>query len=165
LREWGYKKATQIFPSSHRARRAHGPAETKGPRVEVRRLDDSPVRLTTLTGKPLVVNLWATWCPPCRREMPVLQRAPQRRPDIDFAFVNQVEDAAIVSRFLSQEGLQLANVFTDRAGEIGRRVDSFAMPTTLFLDRHGPLSLRHVGELDTASLEARLDRRTEATNR
>src|SRR5690606_35627119 len=47
--------------------------------------------LTDMRGRPLVVNLWATWCPPCRREMPVLAQAQQREKDIAFIFVNQQE--------------------------------------------------------------------------
>lgn len=133
------------------------PAHTPLPLVEVRRLDGSPVQLPTLaTGKPMVVNLWATWCPPCRREMPVLRDAQARNRDIDFVFVNQGEDAAAIRGFLAQQGLDLANVLADPLGETGRRTGSVAFPTTLFFDRKGMLYLRQVGGLSAASLEERL---------
>ncbi len=56
-------------------------------------------------GKPTVVNLWATWCPPCRREMPVLAAAQQQRPDLNFVFVNQGEGATAIRRYLGASGL------------------------------------------------------------
>src|SRR5699024_2330739 len=61
----------------------------KLPTTDLMRLDGSPTNLVALSGKPMVVNLWATWCPPCRREMPLLADAQQRRPDVTFVFLNQ----------------------------------------------------------------------------
>lgn len=134
-----------------------GPPSTPVPLVEIRRLDGTPVQLRTLAGKPMVVNLWATWCPPCRREMPALEEAQRRHPGISFVFVNQGEDVATIQAFMAQQKLELDNVFTDRAREVGRRTGSFAMPTTLFYGRDGRLFLRHIGELDRHGLHSRLE--------
>lgn len=134
-----------------------GPPSTPVPLVELRRLDGTPVQLRTLTDKPMVVNLWATWCPPCRREMPALEEAQRRHPGITFVFVNQGEDAATIQAFMAQQKLKLDNVFTDRAREVGRRTGSFAMPTTLFYGKDGRLFLRHMGELDRDGLDTRLE--------
>lgn len=133
-----------------------GPPSTPVPLVELRRLDGTPVQLRTLTDKPMVVNLWATWCPPCRREMPALQEAQQRYPGITFVFVNEGEDAATIQAFMAQQQLTLDHVFTDRAREVGRRTGSLAMPTTLFYGKDGRLFLRHMGELDRDGLDKRL---------
>ena len=133
-----------------------GPPSTPVPLVELRRLDGTPVQLRTLTNKPLVVNLWATWCPPCRREMPALRDAQRAHPEITFVFANEGEDVATIQAFLAQQGLKIDNVFTDRARELGRRTGSFAMPTTLFYGENGRLVTRHVGELDRAGLDKRL---------
>jgi thiol-disulfide isomerase/thioredoxin len=126
------------------------------PTVELRRLDGSPVRLASLAGKPMVLNLWATWCPPCRREMPALRDAQQQNPDVEFVFVNQGESVDAVNRFLAGQGLQMKNVLSDPAGAVGKGVGSFGLPTTLFFDRHGVLQRRHMGELSAASLAERL---------
>ena len=57
------------------------------PALEVRRLDNTTVPLGAFVGRPLVINLWATWCPSCRREMPVLKAAQLAHPEIHFVFV------------------------------------------------------------------------------
>jgi len=132
------------------------PARVSVPLVQARRLDGTPVRLRGFTPKPMVLNLWATWCPPCRREMPVLADAQRRHPDIAFVFLNQQEDAAAIARYLAAEGLQPDNVLVDPAGDVARRTGTLAYPTTLFFDGEGILVMRHVGELSGSALEQRL---------
>jgi thiol-disulfide isomerase/thioredoxin len=126
------------------------------PAVELRRLDGTPVQLASLAGKPMVLNLWATWCPPCRREMPALRDAQQQNPDLEFVFVNQGESAGAVRHFLAGQKLEMKNVLSDPAGAVGKGIGSFGLPTTLFFDRHGVLHQRHMGELSAASLAERM---------
>lgn len=133
------------------------PPSTPVPLVELRRLDGTPVQLRTLTDKPMVVNLWATWCPPCRREMPALAAMQRKRPDIGFVFVNQRESAQAVQAFLAAQGLRMENVVTDPAGQLGARTGSVGFPTTLFYDAQGTLRFRHVGELSEATLREKLE--------
>ena len=110
------------------------------------------VQLADYKGGPLVINLWATWCPPCRREMPVLERAQHQRPDVTFLFVNQAESMQSVSTFLATQGLTLDNVLFDASGRLGQAVGSMALPTTLFYSAEGRLINSHLGELSQASL-------------
>ncbi|MGH8418489.1 MAG: prolipoprotein diacylglyceryl transferase family protein [Pseudomonas sp.] len=117
-----------------------------------------PVPLRGYQHKKLVVNLWATWCPPCRREMPVMQSAQQANPDVLFLFVNQAESPAEVATFLASQGLHLDNVLFDSGGELARQVGSAALPTTLFYNPDGRMSGSHMGELSSASLEHYLDK-------
>lgn len=121
-------------------------------------LADEPTTLAALAdGKPMVVNLWASWCPPCRREMPVLDAAQQREAGVTFVFVNQGEDAAAAQRYLDTVQLDLANVLLDPGSGLGREVGSRALPTTLFYDVHGKLIDTHLGELSAASLASKLN--------
>ena len=78
-----------------------------------------PVQLGDYRGRPLVINLWATWCPPCRREMPVLAEAQQRESGVTFLFVNQGEGARTVSDYLTEHGLWLENVLLDSGSRLG----------------------------------------------
>lgn len=127
------------------------------PAVEVRRLDGTTVPLSGFVGRPLVINLWATWCPPCRREMPVLKAAQLAHPDINFVFVNQGESAAAVQRYLDANGLQMSNVVLDPAKQLSAQTGSSGYPTTLFYDAQGRLYKRHMGELSHATLSDKIN--------
>lgn len=122
------------------------------PDLSVRNLQGEPVNLHDLRGKPMVINLWATWCPPCRREMPVLQAAQQAHSEVEFVFVNQGEGQQQVERFLQQQALELDNLLLDSGARLGQSVGSLSLPTTLFYDADGILQNNHLGELSTASL-------------
>lgn len=109
-------------------------------------------------GKPMVINLWATWCPPCRREMPLLAAAQKREPELRFVFANQGENAATVQGYLRAAGLALDNVLLDAGARIGPEVGSGGLPTTLFYNAGGRLVDTHVGQLTAGSLADKLDR-------
>lgn len=133
------------------------------PDTPLQALSSKPVGLAELAaGRPLVVNLWATWCPPCVREMPVLAAAQAAEAEVGFVFVNQGETSERVAGFLSERRLALDNVLLDPAGALARAVGSRAMPTTLFYDARGQLRDTHLGALSEASLAAKLARLKEA---
>jgi thiol-disulfide isomerase/thioredoxin len=116
-----------------------------------------PVALARFQGRPLALNLWATWCPPCRREMPVLRDAQRARSDVAFVFVDQGESAAAVQAFLARQQLPLRNVLLDPGSSASRQLGQRALPTTLFFDARGRLVATHVGELSPATLQSRLE--------
>lgn len=123
------------------------------PDLALRDLAGQPVMLQQLKGKPLVINLWASWCPPCIREMPVLQSAQQSSPEYEFVFVNQGEGQQQINQFLKQQGIELDNVLLDSGARLGQAVGSLSLPTTLFYDANGQLQNNHLGELSNASLQ------------
>ena len=112
----------------------------------------------------MVINLWATWCPPCRREMPVLRDAQRHHPDITFVFVNQAESVPVIRDYLAAERLVIDNVLVDPVGTLSRQLNAFAYPTTLFFDSRGMLFMRQVGGITKASLEERLTMLREASH-
>lgn len=125
---------------------------TRLPDLSFRNEQGEPVALHDFAGKPLVINLWATWCPPCRREMPVMAHAQRERPDVTFLFVNQRESDGVVATFFATQRLALGNVLLDAGGQLGQHVGSGALPTTLFFDAEGRQVGSHLGELSHASL-------------
>ncbi len=127
------------------------------PNVALSDLDGKPVDIRELDGRPLVINLWATWCPPCRREMPALQAAQQARPDLRFVLINQGENAEHVKRFLQEQGLEVQDVLIDGGNRFGALTGSYGLPTTLFYDGQGRMLKSHMGELSRASLSRELE--------
>jgi thiol-disulfide isomerase/thioredoxin len=116
------------------------------------------VALHSFAGRPLVVNLWASWCPPCHREMPEFARAQQAYRDVTFVFVNQGEAAAAIDSYLREQGLRLDNVLLDRTNRLGKATGSPGLPTTLFFDAGGRLVDRRLGQLSGATLAERIER-------
>jgi thiol-disulfide isomerase/thioredoxin len=124
-------------------------------------LDGKSVLLSEFTGKPTVVNLWATWCPPCAREMPVLYKAQVERQDIHMVFLNQGEEPALVSRWLQSRNLPLRNVLIDEPRQASAAFKQQGYPTTLFFNSKGVLVSRRVGELSSATLAEKLQQVSE----
>jgi len=132
---------------------------TAMPKVSLTTLAGEPADLAKLAaGKPMVVNLWATWCPPCRREMPLLAAAQKQEPGVRFVFANQGEDGMTAQRYLIDARLELDNVLLDSGARFGREVGSMGLPTTLFYDAGGRLIDTHLGQLSDASLASKLNR-------
>ncbi|MPV65293.1 TlpA family protein disulfide reductase [Burkholderia sp. BE17] len=121
--------------------------------MRLQALDSTPVLPQSLAGKPVVVNLWATWCPPCRREMPILEQAQRDHPDITVLMLNQGENAQAVRAFLEQQGLRFDHVLLDPSLHAMHAYGSRGLPTTLFFNAKGELVESHMGELTAARLK------------
>ncbi len=123
------------------------------PELTLENLDGEPVELASLTGKPVILNLWATWCPPCRREMPLLAEVDERD-DVTVVVVNQGEELLQIIRFLDGEELAFRHPLLDPRQQLMVLSESPGLPTTLFFDAQGALLERHIGELTRAQLNA-----------
>lgn len=119
-------------------------------------LDERPVSLSAYEGRPVVLNLWASWCPPCRREMPAFEQAQSAFPEVAFVMVNQGETARQARDFLESEGLDLADVLLDPTSSAMHAVQSRGLPTTLFFDGRGRQVDSHLGEITMASLKDKI---------
>ena len=128
------------------------------PNLQLVGLDGRPVSLSSYKEKPVVLNLWATWCPPCRREMPVLEQAQQAFPEIAFVLINQGESAEQAKAFLKTEGLVLSDVLLDGDSEAMRVMRTGGLPTTFFFNAEGRMVDVHLGEITMADLEQKISR-------
>lgn len=120
-------------------------------------LDGSTVRLSDLRGKAVVLNFWATWCPPCRNEMPVLQKAYEKYRDEGVAFlgIDVKESEAEVLQFVRKGGYGWTFLL-DTSGRVSSSYRVSGIPTTVFIDLEGIIRDIHVGELTASSLDSKL---------
>lgn len=126
------------------------------PEVSLSTLDGHPIAMSDFSGRPLVVNLWATWCVPCRRELPVLRDAQRGEKEVVFVFADQGETANTVNAYLESQHLLLRNVLMDPVGRLAVFAGLSAVPTTLFFDENGVLVKVHAGELSALNLRQQL---------
>jgi peroxiredoxin len=110
-------------------------------------------RLSDLRGKVVFLNLWATWCPPCRMEMPAMETLYHRLKHLDFAMLAVSEDeggAAVVAPFVSELGLSFP-VLLDPAGRLSTRYGVTGYPETFIIDRHGQVVNHIIGPAEWES--------------
>ena len=113
--------------------------------------------LSSYHGRVIILNFWATWCEPCKAEMPVFERAQQQYRDQGLAVVGvdfQERDEEITA-FLSQVGVTFPTL-VDRTGEVSRQWRATGLPTTFLIDRQGIIRDVRVGAFTDAMLEDRL---------
>lgn len=137
----------------------HG-GDMRVPSVALIRLSDGATVNLAEQGatKPRVVNLWASWCPPCRREMPLLEQARRDNPRVTFQLVNQGEGGDAVRAFLGDQSLPTQPVLLDLHRDLSRAVGTAGLPTTLFFNARGELIDTHMGELSRATLHRYLQK-------
>ncbi|HSP98369.1 MAG TPA: TlpA disulfide reductase family protein [Candidatus Dormibacteraeota bacterium] len=107
-------------------------------------LSGAPLQLSDLRGKIVFLNLWATWCPPCRAEMPSMQALYGRLKGRDFAMIAVAEDtnAADVGAFVKELGLTFP-VLLDTGNRLPARFGVTGYPETFIIDRDGQV-IKHV---------------------
>ena len=105
------------------------------------------------SGKIIVINFWATWCPPCQEEMPDLEIFAQRnKQKVDFYAVNLHESEEKVKKFMNTNQYTMP-VLLDKEGEIGKRFQVTAIPTTVIINKHGMIKYRKSGAMTLNELE------------
>jgi thiol-disulfide isomerase/thioredoxin len=104
--------------------------------------DGQILRLSSYRGKVVVVNFWATWCPPCREELPALQRVAASEPDVIVLEVDLMEPGDKARSFLDSLGLDRLQPVLDSDGATTRRFGVLTLPSTFFVDKDGVI--RHL---------------------
>jgi peroxiredoxin len=110
------------------------------------RLDGGTLRLSDLQGKAVLVNFWATWCQPCRSEVPHLVTAYNRYQEegLEIVAVNLQEDEGTISGFVQEFGMQFP-VVVDRSGDVADKYRVIGIPTSFFIDRSGVVRSIYTG--------------------
>lgn len=115
-------------------------------------LEGEPVSLTSLRGRPVVLNFWSTWCQPCRLEHPALQRAARAWPDVAFLGVVYNDEPDKAARYLAQEGSAYPSL-VDPAGRTAIAYGVAGVPETFIIAPDGTIARKHVGPLTPAVLQ------------
>ena len=104
------------------------------------------LKLSELRGEVVLINFWASWCGPCRQEMPVLSELQDKYKDLGFTVlgVNVEEDSAPARKLLRELPVSFPVLF-DTSNKVSRAYNVVAMPSTVLVDRDGKVRYRHNG--------------------
>jgi peroxiredoxin len=122
-------------------------------------LNGQEVTLSDFRGQPVLINFWATWCPPCRIEKPFLEKAYEKHKGEGFVIlgVNMRESEETVRAFVNESGTTFP-VLLDGSGFVIRLYKVYAAPTSFFVDKEGIIIDKHMGPLSQKGIEARLEK-------
>lgn len=124
------------------------PKPYSAPPFSLTDLSGKAVSLADYKGKPLIINFWATWCPPCKAEMPELQRARDARKDagLEVLAINFKEKPETAADFVRKNGYSMAFLL-DELGVAGKDYQVFGLPTSYFVDRSGTIRHTYHGDM------------------
>ncbi len=148
---------TRVSADAASGSRAAPRENFRAPEFSLPALDGRQVSLSDLHGQVVLVNFWATWCTPCRTEMPEIQAAYQNHREQNFTVlaINQAEDDQAASQFAQQLHLTFP-ILLDHDGAIARQYQLQALPTSFFIDRDGVIRAASLGQMNRAYIEAEL---------
>ena len=120
-------------------------------------LDGNQIRLSDLRGKVVFINFWATWCPPCRAEMPEIEAIHQeyKSKDVVVIGVDILESENVVRDLVEQGGYTWTFVI-DTTGEMSSSYKVNAIPSSYFIDREGVIRAVNIGAMTKRAMEAKL---------
>lgn len=122
--------------------------ENLAPDFELQSLDGKPVALSSLRGKPVMLNFWATWCGPCRAEMPYIQQVFEDKEWTDRGLVilavNVGDSSSKVREFMKNNGLSF-RALLDTDASVARDYNVTAIPATFFIDKNGIMKDVRIG--------------------
>jgi peroxiredoxin len=124
----------------------------EAPDFELTTLDGQPAKLSDYRGQKVILNFWATWCPPCKAEMPHMQNFYEEHKDdgVEILAVNLTSmDKGVdeVQKFVDEYGLTFP-IPLDEEGEAGTTYQAFTIPTSYILDENGVIIKKIVGPMD-----------------
>ena len=152
---WGAPDVLKALLTIAGPRQATPTPGGKAPAFTLTGTDGRQVSLAGLAGKPAAINFWATYCPPCRAEMPLLQRQVGSQSGVQLVLVNEGDSSRAARDFLDSLGIRQPALL-DSDLSVGRAYGAVALPMTVFIRADGTIAARHIGQLDAAVLASYL---------
>jgi peroxiredoxin len=144
-------------PDSNSPSSSYSQAGKTAPDFELELLEGSKVSLSDFAGHPILINYWATWCPPCREELPLIQdRLDRYSPDLVVLTINAGEDPKTVKNYIEQKAFSF-HVLLDPEWKAEALYGIYAYPTSVFIDREGLIQARYVGGMSAEILDEYLE--------
>jgi peroxiredoxin len=140
-------------PDGDTTSQKYSQAGTPAPDFELFSLEGSSKHLSDFAGHPILINYWATWCPPCREELPLIQdRLDRYSPDLVVLTINAGEEIETVRNYIEHENFSF-QVLLDPEWKAEALYGIYAYPTSVFIDRDGLIQARYVGGLSEEILD------------
>jgi thiol-disulfide isomerase/thioredoxin len=134
--------------------------DNPAPQIRLTELNGNPIELSSLKGKPVFMNFWATWCPPCVAEMPFINELyPEYKDKVQFVMVSvdDPKDKDKVVNFIADKGFTFP-VYTAEQADIAKAYNIQGIPTTYIINDKGNIKKVHVGGMTKPELRALLDK-------
>ena len=152
------KPAQPVASGAANTADSSAPAEGEAaPDFVLTSLDGEAVRLSDYRGKKVILNFWATWCPPCKAEMPHMQKFYEDNKDqgievlaVNLTSIDKGEES--VQAFVEKFGLTFP-IPMDRDGQLGPQYQAVTIPTTYIIDTEGIIQKKVVGPMDEAMMQ------------
>lgn len=151
--------SSQVFPASPTAKKktqtlTKVAGNPDAPNFRLEDQDGNFVQLSDFAGKVVIVNFWATWCPPCRKEMPSMQRAWEilEKEDIVMLAINVGEDSDLIFAFTAEYPVEFPLIM-DKTSSVVREWRVRGLPTTYIVNPEGKIVYQAIGDRDWDSPE------------
>lgn len=130
--------------------------DSSAPEFTLKNLNGEEVSLKDYKGKKVMLNFWATWCPPCKAEMPAMQQLYSQKPaDLEILAIN-LDPQNDVSGFVNSNGLDFP-VLLDQSGSTQQLYSIISIPTTFLIDEKGVIKKKHIGSMTFEQMEEIID--------
>lgn len=134
----------------------------RAPDFQLKTIEGETIKLSDFHGQKILLNFWATWCPPCRDEMPDMQKYHEQHDDVTILAVNLTESERMIDdieEFLDEFSITF-DVLLDENTEVANLYTAHALPTTYFIDPEGMIQQKVMGGIDYDFIEKQFGKMT-----
>jgi len=152
---WGASQVVDTLRSLDSLAARSLPGGSAAPAFASTDLTGKGISLADFKGRPVILNFWATYCTPCRDELPLIQRAAAAYPELTVLLADERDSPSAARTFLRTAGVR-ARSAADSTGQVGNLYGVQVLPTTIFIRADGTVEGRYIGQMDGTTLATHL---------